>query len=238
MIVLVQTERRTDGRTVGLLDGEEHHLRVRRAREGEIVGLRDGTGLVGTGRLVRVGKGWAVEVARAAVGPRPPALRVAVGAGDRERFAWLVEKAAELGVTDLHPLDSANAAAVATRVRHAQLERLRRRALEATKQCGAAWAPVVHTPEPLAGFVARRFAGERWLADVEGDAPPPPPAGELTVIVGPEGGLTADERSLALAAGYRAVRLGAHTLRFETAALAAAALAAAGRLTGTGGSDG
>jgi 16S rRNA (uracil1498-N3)-methyltransferase len=45
----------------------------------------------------------------------------------------------------------------------------------------------------------------------------------VTVIIGPEGGLTSTERDTAIAAGYQLVSLGLHTLRFETAAVAAAA---------------
>jgi 16S rRNA (uracil1498-N3)-methyltransferase len=52
----------------------------------------------------------------------------------------------------------------------------------------------------------------------------------LTVVIGPEGGLTPGERERLLTAGYGAIRLAAHTLRFETAAVAAAAVAVAGRL--------
>ena len=52
----------------------------------------------------------------------------------------------------------------------------------------------------------------------------------MTVVIGPEGGLTPAERERVLAAGFEPIRLAAHTLRFETAAVAAAAAAVAGRL--------
>ena len=85
-------------------------------------------------------------------------------------------------------------------------------------------------------LIARRADGARWLADVEGRVAPPVPADEpLTVVIGPEGGFTSGERDRVLAAGFEPIRLGAHTLRFETAAIAAAALAAAGRLRGSHG---
>ena len=57
----------------------------------------------------------------------------------------------------------------------------------------------------------------------------------LTMVIGPEGGLTADELERLRGAGYTAVSLGSHTLRFETAAIAAAAAAVAGRLRRTDG---
>jgi 16S rRNA (uracil1498-N3)-methyltransferase len=55
------------------------------------------------------------------------------------------------------------------------------------------------------------------------------------VVIGPEGGLTADELERLRGAGYTAVSLSPHTLRFETAAIAAAAAAVAGRLRRTDG---
>ena len=51
-------------------EAEAHHLRVRRASAGDEVGLRDGAGLVGTGRLASVGREWVVEVARVEHRPR------------------------------------------------------------------------------------------------------------------------------------------------------------------------
>jgi 16S rRNA (uracil1498-N3)-methyltransferase len=238
MIVLLEAGDWTGGPAGRLAEGEEHHMRVRRARDGERVQLRDGAGLVGTGRLLRQGRSWEVEVDAARRVGRQPALTLAVGAGDRERFEWLVEKAAELGVTAIAPLETECSAAVATRLRAPQVEKLRRRALEAVKQCGTAWAPEVREPEPLAMFLARNPDGARWLADSDGGGAGAGGGGPLTVLVGPEGGLTDAERAAARAAGYRPVRLGPNVLRFETAAVAAAALAMAARLSALGGLDG
>ena len=220
----------------GLSDEEAHHLRVRRARDGEAVEIRDGAGLVGTGRLVQAGQGWEVEVERAERQARPADLTLAVGAGDRERFAWVVEKAAELGVTRVVPLETERTAGVSSRVRAGHLEKLRRIALEAVKQCGAAWACQVAEPVALTAFAALALDGEGWLAEANGNAPP---AGlgraPLTVVIGPEGGVTEREAERLLAAGFRPTALGPHTLRFETAALAAAAIVAAARLRRTDG---
>jgi 16S rRNA (uracil1498-N3)-methyltransferase len=235
MIVLVDSTGEAAPTTVTLADGEDHHLRVRRADDGAQVDLRDGAGLVGTGRLVRRGRGWGVEVDSTRRVERPIALVLAVGAGDRERFEWLVEKATELGVTALAPLETERALAVGTRLRPGQVDKLRRRALEAVKQCGAAWVPAIAEPEPLAAFLARPRMGTRWLADAGGGAPRSDGPGELTVLVGPEGGLTDRERAAAGSAGYRAVRLGPNVLRFETAAVAAAAVAFAARARVPGG---
>jgi 16S rRNA (uracil1498-N3)-methyltransferase len=217
-------------------EAERHHLRVRRAAAGERVALRDGLGLVGTGRLAAAGHDWAVEVETVERRPRPAALTLAVGAGDRDRFAWLVEKAVELGATSIVPLETERAGSVATRLREPGLARLRRQALEAIKQCGAAWALEVESPQPLAEFIARTEPGLHWLADAAGAAPAAALDGTpVTVVIGPEGGFTEPERGTLLSAGYRPMALAPHTLRFETAALAAAAVVTTARLRGAHG---
>jgi 16S rRNA (uracil1498-N3)-methyltransferase len=214
-------------------EAEQHHLRVRRAADGERVALRDGLGLVGTGRLVGSGRAWLVEVETVERHPRPAELTLAVGAGDRERFAWLVEKAVELGATAVVPLETERTGGVASRLRQNHVARLRRHALEAIKQCGAAWALEVETPTTLAELAGRTGAGFRWLADATGAPPPGSLEGRpVTVVVGPEGGLSDAERSVLAAAGYRSTALAPYTLRFETAALAAAAAVTTARLRG------
>lgn len=232
MIVLVPPGA-TVGRREQIDDGEQHHLRVRRAADGEQVGLRDGAGLVGRGRLVTAGRAWLVEVEAVERRPPPAALTLAVGAGDRERFGWLVEKAAELGATAVVPLETEHSAGVATRVRPAHLIRLRRQALESIKQCGASWALDVEAAVSLTDFLARPAVGLGWLADAEGIPPAATLDGApLTAVVGPEGGLTGAERAALIGAGYRPTTLASHTLRFETAALAAAAAVTTARLRG------
>ena len=219
-----------------LRDGEAHHLQVRRAEPGEMVEVRDGEGLVGQGMLRRVGRGWRVETSLTERVAPPAQLVLAVGAGDRERFAWVVEKATELGVTSVLPLECARTAGVATRVRIQHLDRLRRHALEAVKQSGAAWAAKVEEPVTLEALAGRPADGERWLADALG-RPSPAVMGQtpLTIVIGPEGGLTPEERDRLVRAGYEAIRLATHTLRFETAAVAAAAAVVAARLRGAHG---
>lgn len=220
--VLVAPGTLAPGAVLELAEAEAHHLRVRRAAGGEPVRALDGAGQVGEGTLVADGRGWRVAVGPVHREPPPVPLLLAVGAGDRERFAMLVEKAAELGVTAVLPLETERSRNVAGRVRQEHVARLRARALEALKQCGGTWAPEIAAPRPLADFAAAA-TGTRWLADAEGGAPPRLAPGEgVTVAVGPEGGFTVAERSALLAAGFVPVRLGASVLRFETAALAAA----------------
>jgi 16S rRNA (uracil1498-N3)-methyltransferase len=211
-------------------EAEIHHLKVRRARDGEQVEVLDGAGLMGSGTLVRAGREWLVDISATELQQRPPALTLAVAAGDRERFSWLVEKSVELGVTRIVPLQTTRTAGVATRLKEPHVARLRRSALEATKQCGLAWSPTIENPVALSEFL-NQSTGNGWLADQQGaPAPGSMDSTGVTVIVGPEGGWTEDEREAVISAGYRPVALGRYTLRFETAALAAAAAISQARM--------
>jgi 16S rRNA (uracil1498-N3)-methyltransferase len=195
-----------------------------------------GAGLSGTGVLVRQGTRWLVDIRSAERKPPQPELTLAVAAGDRERFTWMAEKAVELGVTRLVPLETERTTGVASRVKQSHIEKLRRVVLEATKQCGAVWAPAVVQPVGLPDFLAEPLPGNGWLADPTGAMPPADlDSTPLTILVGPEGGFSPEERAASLGAGYQPVGLGLNTLRFETAALAAAAIASTARLRGTHG---
>ena len=212
------------GQRVSLDEHEAHHLKVRRAQDGEVVEILDGAGFKGTGVLIQSGREWMVEIGATELQPSPAPLTLAVAMGDRDRFSWMVEKSVELGVTRIVPLQSERIAGVATRLKDVHLDRLRRAALEAIKQCGAAWVPAIDIPRTLSAFAKEPVGGTAWLAD-ECGAPAPASLNEgaVTVIIGPEGGLTSAEQETVVGAGYQLVSLGRHTLRFETAAVAAAA---------------
>jgi 16S rRNA (uracil1498-N3)-methyltransferase len=234
MRVLVPPGTAVIGRRTTLEASEAHHLRVRRAREDERVEVLDGAGLSGTGILVLSGTDWQVEITSAESRPAQPELTLAVAAGDRERFTWMAEKAVELGVTRIVPLETDRTAGVASRLKQSHIEKLQRVMLEATKQCGAVWAPTVEQSVSLREFITAPLQGNGWLADLSGELPASILDGTpLSILVGPEGGFTSEERSAVLGAGYRAVALGSNTLRFETAALVAAALAVTARMRGS-----
>lgn len=211
------------GALLSLDPSEVHHLEVRRAASGDRVRLMDGRGTIGLGTVSLGKKEARVEVLEARrVEPAAP-LTLGVGAGDRERFGWLVEKCAELGVSEIVPLMTERSANVASRVRAEHIEKLGRRGLEAIKQSGNPFAPAVREPVELAQFarsdqtdvklVAEQGAGELGALGAET---------AVTVLIGPEGGWTEDEVMMLGKAGFKPVMLGAFTLRFETAAVAAA----------------
>jgi 16S rRNA (uracil1498-N3)-methyltransferase len=157
----------------------------------------------------------------------PPASTfLAIGAGDRDRFQLVVEKAAELGVTRIIPIETERSKQVATRLRTSAIEKFQRHAAEACKQSGNPWTPLVELPVTLGAFLDAPPYARWFLAHPEGGKMP---ALEHTAavgwLVGPEGGFTSEELLLIsdrLAPSL--VALGDHVLRFETAAIGAAAL--------------
>lgn len=162
------------------------------------------------------------------LGPAPRhepdyALTLIVGTPKKERAAWLVEKATELGVVRIAFVASARSP---RELGPGSLERLARVAAAALEQCGRSVLPEisgVHPWRDVPGLLAD--APDRWLlAPASGTAG----WGERTaaagaVLIGPEGGFTADEGAELIALGCRPVDLGERILRVETAAVVAVA---------------
>jgi 16S rRNA (uracil1498-N3)-methyltransferase len=229
--VLVPAGALAVGATLRVADDEGHHLRVRRVASDERIRVLDGAGMVGLGSAREADGWWEVMVESVATVPPPEELILAAGAGDRERFAWLVEQATELGATRIIPVETERSLSVGGRVRPEHMERLQRRSLEALKQSGGAWAPRLDNPMPLGHVLDVGSDSTRWLASASDEhVPETTTRGPLAILVGPEGGLTASERDMAMRAGWQPVRLAPATHRFETAALAALAHPAAARV--------
>lgn len=214
------------GATIALDDQEGHHLAVRRAGDRVAAHALDGAGGLGMGTLRHTGSNWLFEVEMAVIQPRPPELVLAVGAGDRDRFLTLAEKAAELGVTRVIPLETTHTRSVASRLREGAIEKAQRRAREACKQSGNPWQPAI---DPLATIAALPgiASGVRWLsADPRGgDLPTTLSQDPVGWLIGPEAGFSdAELEAIEADLGATPIRLGRHVMRFETAAIAAAVL--------------
>jgi 16S rRNA (uracil1498-N3)-methyltransferase len=145
-----------------------------------------------------------------------------------DRFEWIVEKATELGVATIVPVDTARSERGLEHGARKRVERWRRIALEASQQSRRAFLPDVKDPvaleeilqhaakyrfvldeNPHATSLARALPDSRAASDV------------VAILVGPEGGWTDAERESFTAAGWSAVSLGPLILRAETAAAAA-----------------
>jgi 16S rRNA (uracil1498-N3)-methyltransferase len=219
------------GAVIILDEDEANHLRVRRVADGEAVRLVDGRGGIATGRIAKEGQLLTARIVATTLVPAPPATEVWVGSGDRDRFLSLVEKSTELGATRVVPLITERSQQVATRFQAVHVEKAARRAVEAIKQCGAAWAPAIVAPVPLAEALRTAGRAVRLLADPDGGALPAiRDTDAVQWAIGPEGGFTEAEIALLTGAGFRSTALGRATLRFDTAVVAALALSAHARL--------
>lgn len=138
---------------------------------------------------------------------------------------FLVEKAVELGATDLHPVITAR-----TENRNLNESRLRAQIFEAAEQCERLMIPALHTPAPLFDALKKWDEVRPLLACLERAENAPyiseiMPAGPLGILIGPEGGFTPEERERLLALSFvKPVSLGESVLRAETAALKALSL--------------
>lgn len=224
--------------TATLTGSEAHHLlHVMRAGPGAGVVLFDGSGHEYAGVVGRVRRNEVdIDIReRKQVDREVPfvlALAVALPKGDRQR--WLVEKAVELGVTQLTPLVAERSVAQPT---GAALDRLRRTVIEASKQCGRNVLMELSEPQAWPAFSLADPTGSlRWLAHPAAPAAPPAdgaPWNEVRLAIGPEGGWTDDEVGVALQAGWAAIDLGPRILRVETAAVFLVAKALAARDSAT-----
>ncbi|MGN6332072.1 MAG: 16S rRNA (uracil(1498)-N(3))-methyltransferase [Motilibacteraceae bacterium] len=219
-----------------LLDGPEgrHAVAVRRLAVGERVDLADGEGTVVEGTVAEVVGRDALTVEALAVRhePDPPLRLVVVQAlpkGDRGELA--VETMTEVGVDVVVPWQASRSVAQWRGERGAKaLERWRSTAREAAKQARRARVPQVAEAASTQDVVAR-IAGtvaDGGLAAVlheEAVEPlatvPLPAAGDVVLVVGPEGGVSPEELAAFADAGAVPLCLGPTVLRTSTAGVAA-----------------
>lgn len=224
------------GRPTMLGDGEVQHARVRRVGVGDRVRLVDGAGAVGWGQVVKLGKAQAMIDVDVVDRVAPlPVIHLMVPIADRDRMLLLAEKATELGVFSWRPVMWRRSRSVTPRGEGVSFQaKVRARMTAALTQSGGAWLPVLYPDATPDRAVAACAAGARWLLDPDGEPVAAPHlSAPLTVAVGPEGGLEAEERSQFIAAGFVPVKLAPLVLRFETAAIAALAVARSALLTAT-----
>jgi 16S rRNA (uracil1498-N3)-methyltransferase len=223
------------GTDVPLAGDRAHHLLdVLRLRSGDAVEVFDGRGQRFRGTLVATDR----RDARVTIGeplpslppsPLRPVLVQGIAQGDRMDF--VVEKACELGAVRIVPVFCERTTVrLDERRAERRLSHWRRIAEAACMQSGRDDLPDVAAPHPLREWLAAtpaRPAARRLLLSPRAERPlshaEVDPALPVELLVGPESGFTDDEVRACRDAGYESVRLGARTLRTETAGLAALA---------------
>ena len=221
------------------LDGPEgHHAAdVQRLRAGERLVLADGRGGTATAEVTGVGKGR-VDVTvtgRSFAGPADPRLVVVQGIAKGDRGELAVQAMTEVGVDEIVPWAAARSVAQWRGDRgHKARDKWASTAREAAKQARRPWLPVVSgDPDCSTREVAARLSGAAAAYVLHEEATerltaaPLPAAGEIVLVVGPEGGIGDAEMDAFRAAGATAVRLGDAVLRTSTAGVAALAVLSA-----------
>jgi 16S rRNA (uracil1498-N3)-methyltransferase len=219
-----------EGARVELDLGQSNYLgNVMRLGEGAEVLLFDGRSGEWLGRVAEAGKKrMALMVERQTREPEDiPDVWLAFAPVKRAQTDWLVEKATELGAAKLIPVMTQRT--IAERVK---LERLEAIAIEAAEQCGRTRLPEIAQPVSLAQLL-KEEGRTLYFADEAGGEPVASAfrPGAATILTGPEGGFTDEERAKIRAVEDAVpISLGPRILRAETAALAslAAYMAVAG----------
>ncbi len=224
------------------LDRELAHYvqRVLRLRSGDALQVFDGAGARHAARLAGGARGQClvqVGEALAATAESPLKLSLAQCISTGEKMDWTIEKAVELGAAEIVPLQSARSVVRLDEARaRRRAQHWERLLVAACMQCGRDLLPVLQPIRLL----------DDWL-DALPPAPPDDPPGHtlrivlapgaarslgglelsavtaITVLVGPESGLSEDELARACAVGFLPVSLGPRILRTETAGLVALA---------------
>jgi 16S rRNA (uracil1498-N3)-methyltransferase len=198
------------------------------------VTLLNGLGGEYRARLVTVAK-RAVEAEilefrlREAEAPYPVTVAQSLAGGDK--MDWIVEKSVELGATAIVPLAASRSVLRLNAERAAKrLEHWRAIAQSACEQCGRNQIPNIEPVRPLDLWLT-------WMRDQTGlklmlspvhatrfsSLPQAAPGTPITLLIGPEAGLSDAEEALAQSAGFMPILLGLRVMRTETAALAALA---------------
>ncbi len=218
-----------EGETLGLGELSAHHVtHVLRLRPGAAVRVFDGKGceheaMIREARRTQV----TVELGMAVASiPEPPfAITLAQGIPRGDRMDLILQKAVELGVTDVQPLWTARSQ---TRTSSERLEKRLRHwqgvVISACEQCGRATLPGLETPVEYRSWLTGTPRHNcRLLLDPDARQSLGTmrfPGKTILMLVGPEGGISSEEATLAVTAGFKPVRLGPRILRTETAVLA------------------
>ncbi|MBW8353892.1 MAG: 16S rRNA (uracil(1498)-N(3))-methyltransferase [Pseudomonas sp.] len=214
-----------------LPEAQAHYIgRVLRMAEGAALQVFDGSGTEFRGTLVEVGKKRVrVQLDESFAGQDESPLQIHLGQGlsRGERMDWAIQKATELGVSEITPIFSERCEVRLKDERaDKRLLHWRQVAISACEQCGRSRVPLIHPPVLLADWIKQTQADLKLVLHpvaqpLESHAKPQ----TLAFLIGPEGGLSDAEVEQAHGAGFLPARLGPRVLRTETAPVVALAVA-------------
>jgi 16S rRNA (uracil1498-N3)-methyltransferase len=210
-------------------EAAHHAARVLRLREGDTVEIFDGKGSERrgkiaeiSGRLVVVGNLTATNTNRESV----LQILLAQALTSSEKMDWVIQKATELGVTGIQPLDTERSVAKLTSERIAKrLEHWQQVTISACEQCGRNVLPELHAPRDMMSWLQQmqKVSDTKIILLPDGSASlhsQDKPRGKVVLLIGAEGGFTQAETDAALRCGFTPIQMGCRVMRTETAAIA------------------
>jgi 16S rRNA (uracil1498-N3)-methyltransferase len=210
-------------------ENSRHVVQVLRMEKGQKLHLTDGKGHLLTASIIDDHKKKCIVRIESASQQSSTERRVSIGISllkNNSRFEWFLEKATEIGVTEIIPLICAR-----TEKQKFRSDRMQSITISAMLQSRQCWLPVLHEPidytllfrqeeviQASNKFIAHCLDNRQSLAGSR------TASGSAIILIGPEGDFTKEEVEFAIANHFIPVELGENRLRTETAGVVAAAL--------------
>jgi 16S rRNA (uracil1498-N3)-methyltransferase len=220
------------GAVVKLAPETAHHVHVLRLAVGDNISLFNGQGGEYTATLTQIDRRAATAEIKT-FSPReaelPYAITLAQALPEGSKMDWIIEKAVELGATAIQPLATRRCVVRLSEERAAKKNgHWNGIIVSATEQCGRNRLPHLADVADFGRWVTQPNLHRRLMLTPRAtqslsDWARHQPAQSVTLIIGPEGGLTDDEEKLACDHGVLPLSIGSRVLRTETAGLAALA---------------
>ncbi len=214
------------------LEGQEHHhlFRVARVKPGNLVWLTDGQGrrLLAEVESIEEERTWLrpLKVIEETVKTR---VILGLGLTRPAVFEFIVQKATELGVSEIQPLLTRRSLLLPPDRLEKKIQRWEKIAREALKQCKGGSLPLIARPLKLDQVAGREISGSKFYLSEDSpryfrDILMTERRDEVYLLAGPEGGWAEEEKELMNRAGFQGLSLGSRVLRTETAVLSALSL--------------
>lgn len=210
-------------------DTSKHIVQVLRMKPGEQLQLTDGKGNLYLATITEDHKKKTIVQIESNSYHQPSSQKVIIAISllkNTSRFEWFLEKATEIGVTEIFPLLCAR-----TEKEHFRYDRMKNILVSAMLQSQQIWMPVLHEPIQFDNLVMRPFdSTSKLIAHCEEDNKQSIPNSQIAglsnslLLIGPTGDFSGEEIMLAKQQGFKPVTLGDTRLRTETAGIVAAAL--------------
>ncbi|CAN5679578.1 16S rRNA (uracil(1498)-N(3))-methyltransferase [soil metagenome] len=204
----------------------KHCIQVLRMQEGEQMILTDGKGKLLTVTILNADRKHCVVKINERGSEKQNKKKVTIAMSllkNNSRFEWFLEKATEIGISEIIPLICKR-----TEKQYFRLDRMQQIVVSAMLQSQQSWLPVLQEPTSFDKVIAGKNYTTNLIAHCEEDKKQEIADITITnntiILIGPEGDFTVDEIQLALQNKYNSVSLGTTRLRTETAGVVAASL--------------